>query len=249
MTIFQRLPNPFDATQKLQRSKSPSADPATTSNTGGSGPRAGETAAQRTDALDMYFGDAKSARRLTKVIALADSQSARIIGIAGARAGVGASTAARELTGAFASVGRKALLVDVSGAPEESSAGATTARTVSLLAMSREVRPALSIVDLGAYPDVPPLSLSELRSSFEEATRKGYTVIVDLPAVGQVTERPPAIVASGPACDLVYLVCLSGEMNRRELTVCLQTCGIIGIRVGGLILNDWYLPASGLLES
>jgi len=200
-------------------------------------------------AVDMYFGDAKSARRLTEVIAIADSHSARIIGVAGVMDGVGASTAARQLAGAYASVGRKVLLADASQARTAKLGEVPSEIPIDILSMSREVRPALSLTDLSARPETPPLSQSTLRSAFEQANRMGYTVIVDLPAVGQATDEPPAIATSGPACDLVYLVCVSGRTKRRDMTTCVQTCGIIGIRIAGVILNDWQLPANFLLES
>lgn len=196
-------------------------------------------------------GDPASAARLAKVITLADSQSARIIGVTGVRVGVGVSVIARQLAAALGSFGRQTLLADLSRAEFSFSADKGRAEAeVDLLAMATEIAPDVGLVDLANGPEWTLSSLGALRRCFERATQKGQgVVVVDLPPVMQPDGHPsPAMAGAAAACDMVFLVCLSGRTKRRELTNAVDACNISGTRLGGLILNDWRLPASGLLE-
>lgn len=249
MGIVERISNPAAATRMLGRviTKQFSgrdmawARPAPSQ-------RGGATAATATERSDMSYGDPSSARRLTKIVAAAVAQSANIIGITGAHPGVGVSVTSRQLAGAFANYGAKTLLVDVSRADISSSAPAGA--PLSFMGLMTEVRPFLAVVDLVAAQDSGALTSDGLRTAFAEATKAGYTIVVDLPPVVQPSGQPtPFIVDGGTACDLVFLVLLSGNTKRSEVTECVDTCKIIGLKLGGVILNDWRLPASSILES
>lgn len=255
MTIFERIPNPLDATQKLsQILANPSADADTApveSKLARPADDEGDAAAQEADSCDMFFGDPTSARRMAKIIAIANTQSAHIIGVTGARPGVGVTVTSRQLAGAISNFGRKTLLVDLSGVDFSSLGSAhAPAAPITLLDYASEIRPGLSVVDGTAVPLLHEKTLSELHHALDTASRSGYTIIVDLPPVLQKSGQPvPATAISGAACDLVFLVCLSGTMQRKDLISCVQTCAIMELKVGGLILNDWKLPGSSILES
>src|SRR5690606_13331409 len=66
------------------------------------------------------FGDTEDLDRLTRLIALANSQDARVVGITGYETGVGVSWTSRQLAAAYARFGRRVLLVDASGAVDAS---------------------------------------------------------------------------------------------------------------------------------
>lgn len=196
-----------------------------------------------------WYGNPASARRLTKVIAAAQAQSAGIIGMTGSRPGVGVSVASRELAGALSSFGTKTLLVDLSKAEIVGSAPEGLAEEPSFLPFATEVRPSLSVVELDPARHLS-LTVDELRAALALAVRMGFTVVLDLPPVLQGSGAPdPSVAAAGSVYDLVFLVCLSGEMNQKELGACIETCRVIGLNLGGLILNDWRMLGSGLLES
>lgn len=257
MTVIERVPNAAAATRKVGRAvNGPPAERGAAASgrapsDGGDRDAGAGTATAHAERYEMY-GDPKSSRRLKKVVAGVNAQSASIVGITGARPRVGVSVTSRQLAGAFADFGNKALLVDLSGAEVSGSASAALpAARISFKHLIREVRPSLAVVDFVATPGLLlSLTLGELRAALAEAVQQGYTIVVDLPPVMEESGQPtPSIAAAAAACDLVFLVCLSGETKRAELTECVETCGIMGLKISGLILNDWRLPANRLLES
>lgn len=191
------------------------------------------------------YGDPSRARRLTGVIAAANAQSARVIGITGSRPGVGVSLTARELAGAFSSFGTKTLLVDLSNA--RISASEQADGKISFVSSAAEVQRLLFVAEPNG---IEPLAASadKLRSALADAAEAGFTVIVDLPPITQASGAlEPLIAAAQPALDVAFLICLSGETDQKELVACVETCRIVGLNVGGLILNDWRMPASNLI--
>lgn len=193
------------------------------------------------------FGSPGTTRRLAKLIAAADKQSASVIGISGSRRGVGVSVTSRELAGALASFGRKTLFVDLSRAQIVNAGdGRADAPDVSFRPLAAEVRPSLEVFD----GDAAQMTAGELRAALADAVQAGLKVVLDLPPVMQTSGAPdPSLVAAGLACDLIFLVCLSAETNQKEIEACVETSRIVGLKLGGLVLNDWRMPASGLIGS
>ncbi|MGE8942925.1 hypothetical protein ACO2I3_13505 [Leptospira interrogans] len=241
MTICEREPNAvaaIDIPEKVRRTL------ATV------GTRTDTEIADHTERSVMSYGDPASARRMTKIVATARAQSAKVIGVTGARAGIGVSVASRDLANAFASFEMPTLLVDVSRAAVGGQPSVEPAAGTLLLEMATEVRPQLAVVSFGDQAGQLSLSQSELRSGIAEAVAQGFTVVLDLPPVLEATGGPTAsLVAVSGICDLVFLVSLSGEMKHKELAACVETSRTIGLKLGGLILNDWRMPASSLIES
>lgn len=194
------------------------------------------------------YGDPTRASHLTGVIAAADAEAARIIGIVGARRGVGSSVTSRQLAGAFAGFDRKTLLVDTSRAAFSRATAATSLPALEEIAI--EIRPALLAADVAAATGEAPLAPAAFVQALKAATETSETtVIVDLPPIALDTGLPnPLLRELGGACDLVFLVCLAGTMTRKELSDCIETCKVVGLDLDGLILNDWKLPAGRLLE-
>lgn len=196
---------------------------------------------------DMVYGDPRSTRRLTKLVSVAVAQSARIIGVTGIRKGVGVSVTSRQIAGAFASYGATTLLVDLSGAEISDS---PSSHGVSFLDVMTEVSPSLGVVDVARLSRAAALGADQIRDALAETAQKGFTVIVDLPPVLQSPgPSKPVVRTVGSQCDIVFLVCLSGVTKRSEVIESLDASRIMGLKLGGVVLNDWRLPANGLLES
>ena len=187
---------------------------------------------------------------LAKIVATADAQSARIIGLTGNRGGVGVTLVSNQLAVGLAAFGRKTLLIDASRVDFGNSEEAISSNPVTtLLDLATAVGENVSFVDLAPVPFLSGDPAGELRGMFEAATERGYTVVVDLPPVVQPSGQPtPAFAAAGSACELRLLICLSGTMKTSELSSCVETSRIVGAKLGGLILNDWKLPAGRLLQ-
>lgn len=211
----------------------------------------GEPSPKRTDvALD----DTANLDRLTHVIALANAHAARVVGIAAGWSGVGTTATSYQLATAYARFGKKVLVVDASecdGArPDDKKReeqGGTGER--SLVERSTETRPGIRYVAVGTASSAQS-GVKGLRDHLRSAADEGYAVIVDLPPV--LGGEPGALASfaeRGGACDIVMLVCMSGEMTQKELKRCVTTCEVAGVKLGGLILNDWKLPAASLLEA
>ncbi len=242
MTICEREPNAvaaIDIPEKVRRTVLATVGTCTDTEI-----------ADHTERSVMSYGDPASARRMTKIVATARAQSAKVIGVTGARAGIGVSVASRELASAFASFGTPTLLADLSRTALGAPPCAEPAVGTSLLEMATEVRPQLAVVSFGGGAGQLSVSESEIRNGIADAVVKGFTVILDLPPVLEATGGPTAsLVAVSGICDLVFLVSLSGEMKHKELAACVETSRTIGLKLGGLILNDWRMPASSLIES
>lgn len=253
MTLIERSPNLIAATgfvgkffARLDANHKDSAEEAETSPTDVEIDDAPEPEG---DALADHFGDQASANRLMKLISATDAEGASIIGIVGAHRGSGTSVTSRQLAGAFASFGRKVLLVDASAIPAVTDEEPATPIAQSLEHAS-EVRPSLYFLDLSTALDDGAIEPKDFASALKSAAQSDQTIIVDLPpVVGEDGRANTAIRGLANACDLVFLVCLTGQMRRKELSECVETCRVVGVTLNGLVLNDWQLPASRLLES
>lgn len=197
------------------------------------------------------FEDTTNSERLTRLIACANAHPARIVGITGEKTGVGATATARQLATAYGRFGRKVLLVDASRAEAPPSDEETPPKPpASLVEHGTHLCDGISFVSLAALPAAARGTGVRLREMLSAAADEGYAVIVDLPPVLEPDDGSlAAFSASAGACDIVFLVCLSGEMTQKQLARCIDTCEVAGVTLGGLVLNDWKLPASGLLET
>jgi len=187
---------------------------------------------------------------LTKILATADAQSARIIGLTGHRSGVGVTLVSRQLAAGLAAFGRKTLLIDASRAVFDNfDDGFSSKPAATLLDRATAVGENVGSVDLATEPFLSAVAHGELRNMFEAATEREYTVVVDLPPVVQPSGQPtPAFAAAAPLCEICLLICLSGTMKISEISICVDTSRIVGANLVGLILNDWKLPGGRLLE-
>jgi Mrp family chromosome partitioning ATPase len=255
MTLLERTPNPAFASRSLSKFLMRRTADQSAISEQRDVPKAEEAERETQNAFSakenptFSFGDHTSARNLMSIIAESDAQAASIIGIVGAHRGAGASVTSRQLAGAFASFDRKAMLVDASRVNFSTSSASSSATLPSISDLVEEVRPSISFVDLANTGIDTPLPPSELSKALKATSRPGQMIIVDLPPIIHKSGLPDTSVSVlGSVCDLVFLVCLTGALRRNELSECVETCKVVGLTLNGLILNDWQLPASGLLN-
>lgn len=201
------------------------------------------------DLEEPSHADVSSVQRMAKVLTAARAQSARIVGITGTSSGVGVSTVSRELAEAFAGAGQKTLLLDLSRTVlVDASENADTILKMPAPERASETSPLLfTVISDGRHHG--PMTVAQWRSTLQHYVHSGYVVVVDLPPVllgsGAIS---PAFPALAELCEHVSLVCLSGKIVEKELSACIQACAIVGLKPAGLILNDWRMPASNLID-
>lgn len=185
----------------------------------------------------------QSGLSLTSVLVAAEAQSARVVGITSERTGSGVSLAAEGLAKAYANFGRRTLLLEVEHSPSSPEGAAPASAVKNRRASGRASLDVASVASLSMETD--PLVY---RRIYESAGQDYKIIIVDLPPVAANSGRSPAeLLAPVAACDLVFLVGLTGEADRDSVGACVEMCRIGGVKLGGLILNDWKMPASKLL--
>lgn len=176
-----------------------------------------------------------------------DQSQLRIIGIAGARTGVGVTRLARSIAQAIASRGDSVLLVNVcsSGtqAAQEDAPQITSPELLALAQLEGEMR----VLDSSEHVFRLPRRASGMRSLLL-ALPDDTTVIMDIPSVQIASEftRPWSMEAAA-ACQAVYLLCLSGETRKQELANAVTICRAQKLNLTGIILNDCKLAGSSLL--
>lgn len=188
-------------------------------------------------------------RGLSKIIDLATSRSAKIIGITSDQSNSGVSVVARTTAAAIGNFGKKALLVDASRVHVLSADDAPGPQLEPRDALDFKSRARNEAhVDLAGVSLGKASARSTLRASFDAALGEYDAIVVDLPPVLMTDRHPsPALLAMGPACDLIFLVAFSGIATRNRIRECVETCKIAEVKLGGLVLNDFRLTGSDLL--
>jgi hypothetical protein len=188
-------------------------------------------------------------REMTKVVSAANDAGARIIGIAGLGTAGGAKLVARSLAGAFSLYGRRALIVEAAGL-RPSGIGAEPAlhAAVELAHTLETARSQSTAVDLSEIEGAGELKGDELREAFAALVAADVTLVIDLPSVfGPQGDPNPALPAIGSACDLVFLVCETAQVDRQHLLDTTAFCRFAGINLAGIVLDDRKLLLSSLL--
>lgn len=185
---------------------------------------------------------------ITRALSFAEEQNARIVGVTGERAGSGVSMMSRELVHAYVRHGMSAVLIDASrlnlteAAPEQDHAA-----QVKLLDIAKWAETNIYEVDLAHHAAQLPTSSEEMARWLKAELVGHQTIIVDLPAIRpDAANQVQALRVVGSACDIVYLVCLSGITTSSELNQAVESCKIHRVPIGGLIVNDWKHPWTSL---
>ena len=190
------------------------------------------------------------ARSVTKLLGVSTRINARIIGITGHSRNVGVSLIAQGLANANLEFGKSTVLLNASGKESDATVfEVNTPQNSPPQGANDTQSPALTRVNLTDVDVEQPAGRIQYRRAFDETAGDVDTIIIDLPPVCQTAAQTSAVFKSvGAACDLVFLVCLTGIVTKPELDDCLERCNINGVKLAGIILNDWHLPASNLLS-
>jgi Mrp family chromosome partitioning ATPase len=183
---------------------------------------------------------------VTRMVRHTEQLGTRIIGIAGIKPGVGASRLARRLAHTYVEFGKTTLLIDASAVPKITPQPALDAQ-VDIMALARNEQ-SLWVLDLARNASQWPTTRDAIRQVLD-AVGKNTTIVVDLPPVSSAngTART-SYSGTGAACDLVFLVCLSGRTRKSELANGLEICRIDALKVGGVVANEWKVWGSQLLS-
>jgi len=188
-------------------------------------------------------------KSLTRAIAFAEARQAKVIGVSGVSSDAGTSVVAEGLAQIYSEFDRRILLVDASTVTLSRDVVPSAETVPDLSALSTAVTNKYSRVDLSDPRMTLPPNSEFFRYVFELALTQFEAIVVDLPSAAGEAGRPaPAFLAVGPACNSLFLVCVTGRTTRSEVQQCLASCKISGANVEGILLNDFRLPASALLS-
>ncbi len=188
------------------------------------------------------FDNSPWSRAVTHIIALADQQNIRTIGITATQPRAGVSMFSQALSESYVGFGKKTLLAvsqeassqKVNSAPQEGS-------QAILPALGNKQATVVSLPDLIE----PGLTSPKARNYLNEVTAQFDAIVVDLPPVSVSPGRStPGFMRFAPLCDLVFLICVTNVTPREELKDCLQQCAINDANIGGIIMNDFTLVGS-----
>jgi hypothetical protein len=184
------------------------------------------------------------ARAVNKALAFAQEKGARIIGVTGDRSGVGVSLLSHELALAYARHGLRVFLVDASHTELTAVEDADGRRSCSYLNdLATKTEAGILFVDFARHATHLPSDRQSMKQLFDyQSGREGAAIIVDLPAFSGSARGIRALSVIGSACQLVFLMCVSGLVNRSELSDCINTSKLGQIPIEGVIVNDWKQP-------
>jgi Mrp family chromosome partitioning ATPase len=182
------------------------------------------------------------------MLAFAEQKTARVIGITGNRPGVGVSLLSRELAHAYASNGMPVILVDATGATVETTRSAEGRNApFDLLGNASTEQTGPLYLHLASSELPLPSDRLAIKEAFERVAAHDAAVVVDLPPVYSERIQDAQVLSHvGPACQLVFFVCMSGVITKAELGDSISLCKINRVPVGGVIVNDWKQPAAWL---
>jgi Mrp family chromosome partitioning ATPase len=172
----------------------------------------------------------------------------RLVGFTSPRANSGVTTLCKALAAVTAASGLRTLLVDLSEAPDDAenaplwlpgSGGA-------LVAIPSGPAP-FDKLTARTTPDTRDLfnNSAQLRRTLMDELADYAAVIVDL---APLKPRFPGAVdttSAAAACGNVYLVCVTGEVTKTEISESVTRLHSAGVEVLGLILNDVANPSLG----
>lgn len=186
---------------------------------------------------------------ISRLLAFCEGVDHRVIGITSASRGSGVSLLAGELARGYADLGRSACLIDASRLEQSVSQRSEPGTPpLDLKPLSQQYCDGYQKINLHDLPAGASFSTAQFRESVKPLSSDAGFVIVDLAPVcepdGTVRGSTTNI---GAACDVVFLVCLSGVVKSDEFCQCLMQCRAGRMKMGGIVLNDWKLTVSRLI--
>ncbi len=189
-------------------------------------------------------------RSVTHIIAMADKQNVRTIGITATQTGAGVSMLSRAITESYLGFGKKTLLAHCSDTAHQKTKLERDENGEVLLPPT--VSSTLNQPTVLCLPEIIDADMPrhKARNHLNELTAQFDVIVVDLPPVSMAPGRStPEFMRFAPLCDLIFLICVTNMTPREELRDCLEQCIINDAKLGGIIMNDRQLIGSELIAS
>lgn len=199
---------------------------------------------------DNEFDQSAWSRSVTHIIAMADKQNVRAIGITATQTGAGVSMLSRAISESYVGFGKKTLLAHSSGTSHQKTKLKRDDNGEVLLPPT--LTSALKQPTVLSLPEIIDADMPhhKARNHLNELTAQFDVIVVDLPPVSTAPGRStPEFMRFAPLCDLIFLICLTNVTPREELRDCLEQCVINDAKLGGIIMNDHQLIGSDLVAS
>jgi Mrp family chromosome partitioning ATPase len=184
-----------------------------------------------------------------RAIAFAEARSTKILGIAGIVKGVGNSSITTAVAQAYSDYGQRILLIDAIDANIDESTDAPKSKLLNLTESTTPINKHLHYFDLSRTAFTLPQETEYFRSIFQIALEYYHAIIIDLPPIVTTSGQPASSnLAIGAACDAVFMVCETGRTTQAQVQQGLASSKISGMKVEGLLLNDYRLPMNRILS-
>lgn len=167
----------------------------------------------------------------------AQTRKARVVGLVGVERDSGVSLIAQALAMRCVMAGKRALLVDATGAPLETGPREPLRRDAHGFDRLK-LRPLRD--DLLAMRDI-----ARLRALLQVEYGHYDVVVVDAPAVREAAASALPATIVGGACDALFMVCLTGAVTRTLLEEASATLRGAQAPLAGLVLNRREQPTLG----
>ena len=188
------------------------------------------------------------ARIAEQIMLSAVESRIRVLGFTSPIAGSGVSTIARHVAEAFAHSGTKTLLLDMTApvrgdprAPQwlPGAPGAADAAMVEFTGLS------VLAADATERTRAQFNNIESLQKTLQRDLATFGAIIVDLPSVVEEDANRLNPIAFARACDALLLVCLTGHIDRAELSEATAALKPAGVNLAGIVLNDYYATTLG----
>ena len=179
--------------------------------------------------------------QLQQIIAFTEANKARVIGITSHDSGTGVTTLAQQLAQSYLSIGRSVALADLSHGTFRvllaDNSGSTWADVTS---------EHFSVLGIDPTEDEPHTSGSA-RVQLAALRARADTVIVDLPPASvKSADFLRQFLDAAPACDQVFMLCVTAQAYASEVRESVNICTIGGVALTGVVLNDFKLAATNV---
>jgi Mrp family chromosome partitioning ATPase len=184
-----------------------------------------------------------------RAIAFAESRGAKILGLSGIAEGVGSSAIAASIAKTYSDYGQRILLIDANDANISEYTEAPKPKLLNLTQSATLLSRHLHYLDLSRTEFTLPQQVDYFHSVFQIALEYYHVIVVDLPPVVSASGQPAASnLAIGPTCDSILMVCETGRTTRAQIQQGMASSNISGMKIEGILLNDYRLPMNRFLS-
>ena len=169
----------------------------------------------------------------------------RMLGFTAPVSGSGTSAVAREVAEAFARSGRKTLFLDLTTAVRPSLApGVWTPGSGDALAAVSVLPSGLMVLEADATEGSRKLfnNTDYLQRMTSEELAEFSAIVMDLPAVREDEPSRLNPLAAARLADAVLMVCLTGHIDRSQLSTAVEGMKPAGAKLAGLVLKHYFPP-------